>query len=131
MSAVAVLDTSALLAYLAGEAGAERIERSLDAGAAASTLMVQETVSKLVQRGMTPEDAASAVADLGLETHDLTFPLAVDAGALFPLTRRHGLSHGDRACLVLARRLGVPAVTADKAWSDVAGEIGVRVEQFR
>jgi PIN domain nuclease of toxin-antitoxin system len=30
---------------------------------------------------------------------------------------QHGLSFGDRACLALAMKLKLPAVTADQAWS--------------
>lgn len=126
-----VLDASAVLAFLAQEVGAERVEESMDAGAAISTLTVQEVVSKLVQRGMGTEAAAEAIAALGLAVHELSFDLAVDAGAMFPLTRQFGLSHGDRACLALGRALGLVVLTADKAWSEVAGALGVRVEQFR
>ena len=130
MSAV-VLDTSALLALLIREPGADRVEAAVDAGAAVSALTVQEAVSKFVERGMSEEDAASAVGDAGVAVHDLTVPLAVAAGGMFPVTRRHGISHGDRACLALGRSLGVPVLTADRAWSAVAGDLGVVVEQFR
>ena len=34
-------------------------------------------------------------------------------------TRKLGLSLGDRACLALAKRLRVPAYTADRAWAAV------------
>lgn len=128
---ITVLDASALLAFLIGEPGADRIEESLDAGAAVSTLTVQEVVSKLVQRGMAVEDAAIAVKGVGFAMHDLSFPLAVAAGGMFPVTRKFGLSHGDRACLALGRSLDALVLTADRAWSEVADEIGVRVEQFR
>lgn len=126
-----VLDASAVLAFLAQEPGADRIETAMDAGAAISALTVQEVVSKLVQRGMSSEAAAEAMAALGLDIRNLSFALAIEAGAMFPLTRRFGLSHGDRACLALGREMGVIVLTADRAWSDVADEIGVTVEQFR
>ena len=126
-----VLDTSALLALLIGEPGADRIGAAVDEGAAMSALTVQEAVSKLVERGMPEADAAEAVAGAGVAAHDLTVPLAVAAGGMFPRTRRHGISHGDRACLALGRSLGVPVLTADKAWSAVAEDLGVVVEQFR
>jgi PIN domain nuclease of toxin-antitoxin system len=131
VSAAAVLDTSALLALLIGEPGAARIERAVGAGAAVSTLTVQEAVSKLVERGMPEADAAAAVKGAGVAAHDLTVSLAVAAGGMFPKTRHHGISHGDRACLALGRALGVPVLTADKAWSAVAEDLEVVVEQFR
>ena len=37
-----------------------------------------------------------------------------DTGLLRPITRDRGLSLGDRACLALGKRLGVPVLTADK-----------------
>ena len=44
---------------------------------------------------------------------------------------RRGLSHGDRACLALARQLGLPAVTADRPWADVAIALGDEVSLIR
>ena len=126
-----VLDTSAILAYLVQETGADRIEGMIEDGAAVSTMIVQETMSKLVQLGLPREIAEAAIASVGLKVHDVTFALAIEAGAMFPLTRLFGLSHGDRACLALGRTLDAPVVTADKQWSRAANEIGVRVEQFR
>jgi PIN domain nuclease of toxin-antitoxin system len=54
---------------------------------------------------------------------------AEQAAELCSLTRQHGLSLGDRACLGLARRLGLPALTADRAWLDVNS--GVEVQAIR
>ena len=45
------------------------------------------------------------------------------------LTRSAGLSLGDRACLALAQRLGLEAVTAERAWAGL--ELGVTVRVIR
>ena len=71
------------------------------------------------------------VDDLGLVVHDVTRDLGLDAGAMVSMTKPKGLSEGDRACLALARHLGMPAVTADRPWAEVADEGGVRVELIR
>jgi PIN domain nuclease of toxin-antitoxin system len=42
-----------------------------------------------------------------------------------------GLSLGDRICLALARRTGLPALTADQSWSSIADGLGVTVETIR
>lgn len=42
-----------------------------------------------------------------------------------------GLSLGDRICLALAKTRGLPALTADKAWKSLAGELGIKVELVR
>ena len=57
--------------------------------------------------------------------------LAFAAGLILPATRPAGLSFGDRACLALANRLNVPALTADSAWRGVARTIGVEIELIR
>lgn len=126
-----VVDTSAILAYAFAERGAETVERWIDAGAAVSALTIQETVSKLCQTGLSQGEARELVLALGLRIHALDLDLAMSAGAMFAVTKAFGLSHGDRACLALGLKLSVPVVTADKAWSQVAGPLGLQVEQFR
>jgi PIN domain nuclease of toxin-antitoxin system len=48
------------------------------------------------------------------------------AGDLRSLTRAQGLSLGDRACLALAQALGLPVMTADRAWASLEVEIKIR-----
>ena len=129
---MAVFDTSALLAHLNRETGADVVEAWLDrGGAAVSALTVQELAKKIVERGGTRGDADETVDDLGLAVHDLTRELGLDAGAMVAATKPKGLSEGDRACLALARHLDVPAVTADRPWAEIADGVGVRVELIR
>lgn len=71
-------------------------------------------------------DPATAAAELrraegsrrALSVEPLTAADCIEVARLRLLTKRQGLSLGDRACLVLATRLGVPALTADRAWGD-------------
>jgi PIN domain nuclease of toxin-antitoxin system len=44
-------------------------------------------------------------------------------------TRSAGLSLGDRACLALAERLGMVALTADRAWGTL--QVGIQVDVIR
>jgi ribonuclease VapC len=48
----------------------------------------------------------------------------VQIARLRPLTVKQGLSLADRACLVLATRLKVPALTTDRAWADAEVDAG-------
>ena len=57
--------------------------------------------------------------------------LAFIAGLMLPATRLAGLSFGDRACLALANKLGVRALTADRAWRQVRRVVGVEIEVIR
>ena len=130
--AACVADGSALLASLLDEPGGDVVDGWLRRGVVASTLNVQELVSKIVRDGGTRDDAVATIEDLALEAqHDLTASLAVEAGAMTVHTRACGLSHGDRACLALARYLDLPALTADRDWALVAEAVGVRVELVR
>ncbi len=66
---------------------------------------------------------------LELTIVDFNTELAYQAGLLSPLTKGAGLSLGDRACLALAQRLGLPALTADRAWKDLS--LGIEVQVIR
>lgn len=56
------------------------------------------------------------VAGLGISIVSFRARPALTSGSLRPATMQFGLSLGDRSCLALAARLGLPALTADRAW---------------
>ena len=132
--ATSVLDASALLAYLNDEAGAQVVEDSLVRGSAISAENLAEVLSKLAEVGEDPQDVSDNLRRRGLLGGKLVVsPLgpddAVMIARLHRTTRAHGLSLGDRACLGLALRLRVPALTADRAWSRL--KIAVKVVTVR
>jgi PIN domain nuclease of toxin-antitoxin system len=88
-----------------------------------------EVVSKFVREGIAIGVIREWVETLELDVRPFDRGLAYAAGALLPATRGQGLSLGDRACLALARNLGAPALTTDRAWRDV--EVGVAIELIR
>ena len=129
-----VLDASALLAHLNDEPGADVVEDALMKGAAISAANLAEVLSKLGELGEDPEKVNESLWRRGLlGTNVEVFPLvAEDAVAIADLHRKtkpHGLSLGDRACLGLALRLRLPALTADRTWSRL--RVGVKVETIR
>ena len=129
----AVLDASALLAYLRDEPGAEVVADTIAAGAAISTVNLGEILSRIADRGGDPVDVARRMTDRGLldgaiAVEPFTSTDAIEVGRIRPMTRKHGLSLGDRACLALARRLELPAVTADTAWSKL--DLGLELRQI-
>ena len=112
-----ILDASAVLAVLNGEPGQKKVIPIL-AESAISSVNLTEVAAKLLEAGMDEAGARLAVSVLGIgEIVDFTEDLAWEAARLRPLTRGYGLSLGDRACLALAIKLKLPAVTADKEWS--------------
>ncbi len=119
-----VLDASALLAYLRDEPGADVVADVIADGAVMSTVNVAEVLSRAADHGADPRRLARQLTERGLlegaiAVAPLTTDDAVEIAYLRPRTRDQGLSLGDRACLALATRLGVSAVTADSAWSQV------------
>lgn len=113
-----VLDSSAILALLKGESGAAEVAAVLD-GARLSTVNLAEVVTKLIERGLFREEAEESVDRLPVVVVDLDRDLAIQSGLLRATTRHKGLSLGDRACLALAIRDGLPVMTTDQAWSDL------------
>lgn len=125
-----VVDTSAVFVELNAEPGAEEARRWLR-DAAISALNLQEVVSKSIDKGIPPEAIPALITALRLDIRPLDASLAVEAGILRKATSRFGLSHGDRACLALARSLKLPAITADRAWAEIAEDVGVHVVLVR
>jgi len=126
--ASAVLDSSAVLAVLNAEPGADAVAKVLN-DALVSTVNYAEVFSKLVERGTTAADATAALQIIALTAVDFDIALAQRTGALRAETIRQGLSLGDRACLALARREGATAVTADTAWRKV--DLGIDIQFIR
>jgi ribonuclease VapC len=123
-----VLDSSALLAVLLEEAGAEKVVPHL-ASAAISTVNVSEVVAKGVERGLMLEGVIGGLSRLRLDIVPFDAEQAYVAASLRPATRALGLSLGDRACLALGLKQGLPVLTADQLWAKA--EVGVKVEVIR
>jgi ribonuclease VapC len=125
-----ILDASAVLAFLLREPGQDRVMEALLAEPRMSTVNFAEVVTKYVLRG-----AAAQGERLRDELPVVFVPvdedLALQAALMSAVTRPFGLSLGDRICLALARRTGLPALTADRSWLEVAAELGVIVETIR
>ena len=125
-----VLDASAVLYLLFSEKGADKVEARLG-DASISVVNYSEVLSKLVDRGLDPEEAIRDLSDLDITVLPVGQEVAEEAARLGGLSKEAGLSLGDRFCLALARSLDVPAVTTDRAWKDIARAAGVKVELVR
>jgi PIN domain nuclease of toxin-antitoxin system len=125
-----VLDASALLALLLGEAGAEKVRAVID-GALLGAVNLAEIVSHYAKLGAAQSDIEAILRPLPLRVVPVDLALSYAAGMLRPLTLQGGLSLGDRYCLALARREGARALTAERRWPDVAAAAGITVELIR
>ena len=122
-----VLDASALLARLHGEPGGDAVQA--EAGRSViSSVNWAEVIQKVIAQGSRePGDVRRDVESVGLQILPFTADDAELTAQLWSTTRRSGLSLGDRACLSLAHRLGLPALTADRAWSALDLDVEVRL----
>lgn len=123
-----VLDASAVLAYLQGEPGGETVAKHLTT-ASIGAVNYSEVIGKLTDKGLDAANVDAVLASIGLDVVEFDREQARDAGFLRAVTRKRGLSLGDRACLALGRARGVPVLTADRAWADV--DAGVKVRLLR
>jgi len=131
---VAVLDASALLAYLRAEPGVDTVVAALADGATISAVNLAEVFTKLADAGIPPETATADLRSRGILGGALVLEPFGDADALLCAslrvpTVRAGLSLADRACLALGRRLGSSVLTTDQAWAGL--DVGVEVRLIR
>lgn len=124
-----VLDASALLALLGDELGAERAAAAVARGASIGAVNLAEVASKLSASGMPDDEVRDVLGGLSLRVLAFDEDLAYRVAALVPLTRPHGLSLGDRACLALGQREGLAVLTADRTWDDL--HLDVEVQRVR
>jgi ribonuclease VapC len=129
-----VLDASALLAWLQGENGADVVDEALKQGAVIHAVNWAEVLTRLASKGLSAAEATQRLSERGILGQLLT----VDSGTLgdaevaadlFGITRGAGLSLGDRYCLALAQRRGVPALTADRQWATL--DVGITIQVIR
>ena len=86
-----VLDASAILAYLLGEAGSREVEKLLDE-AAVSAVNIAEVASKLAERGAPADRIRQTIEALGVEVIPCDETIAYQIGELRNSTKALGLS---------------------------------------
>jgi PIN domain nuclease of toxin-antitoxin system len=124
----AVLDASALLAYLQDEPGCNAVEKVLEE-ACISTVNWCEVIQKSTAAGVDTAGLREDLETLGLAVLDFTSAHAEVAGKLWKQTKRYGLSLGDRACLSLGITMKLPVLTTDNEWKKP--KLPVRVNVIR
>lgn len=123
-----VVDSSAILALLYDEPGADRVKAAMP-DARLSAVSAAEVLSKLYERGGSAAAVGGVARGLRANVDPFTLEHAEAVARMRPATRKLGLSLGDRACLALGESLSGVVLTADKAW--VGAVDGVEVELIR
>jgi len=125
---VSVIDSSALLAEVFGEPGADVVVRSLP-GSVMSTVNWSEVAQKSSLRGLRTRPLRLRVQLGGLTLIPFSSQHAETAAALWPQASRYGISLADRACMALAIELGATIITANRRWAEL--DLPVPVEAIR
>lgn len=121
-----ILDASALIAFLHDEPGSDAALDAIAQTAAISIVNWAEALSKVASDGDDPQQVAAAFEGT-LILEPLTETDCLEIARLRPLTKAHGLSLADRACLALAKRLDLPVLTADRDWADLNLDVAVQL----
>jgi len=124
----AVFDSSALLAFLLNETGADVVRPALG-DSEISSVNYSEVVERGKAKGLDTSSLRGRLASYGLTVAPFTADDAEATAALWTATQAYGLSLADRACLAFARARQVPVYTADRPWSRV--NVGVDVRMIR
>ena len=121
-----VLDASALLAYLKGEPGGDRVDGVL-AESVMSSVNWAEVVQKSIAASVNVDGMLDDLQALGLVVEPFMPEDGELTGRLWEQTRQYGLSLGDRACLSLGLRLGLPILTSDRVWGSLNLAVNIQV----
>lgn len=121
-----VLDASALLALLFGEPGHDRVAVVAD-GASVSTVNLAEVLTRFARDGHPVAAVLRRLETYAIEWAPFDDAHAAEVAALWPQTRRAGLSLADRACLALALDRGMPVLTADRVWAGLGLPVEIQL----
>ena len=123
-----VLDTSALLAVLLEEPGAETVIAKMQ-GAEISIINYCEVLTKSVEQAGDLDEVERIVRTYLLRIRAFREGHALEVARLRPLTRYLGLGLGDRACLVQGKFSDMPVLTADTKWAKL--DLGIDIRLIR
>ena len=125
-----ILDASAALAVILEEPGTDMVVDALRAGASMSAVNVAEVAARLQTEGWSESETGTVFDELCIRILPFDAGAALSSGRYRATTRALGLGLGDRACLATAHTTGFPALTADRAWTQLDLQ-GVEVRCIR
>lgn len=123
----AVLDASAVLAWVLKERGSDIVDRLLPFSIVPVSVLT-ETLYRARERGhgLATRELYQALLVMGIQVAEVTELDAVRAGELIAWSKlddhdAHGrtLSLGDGLCIAVAERFGLPVIGGDDYWASV------------
>ena len=109
------------MAFLRNEPGGEKVAVVLTRSWI-SAVNLAEMISKMVEYGKPLDDVSYQVERLRIPVIPFDAEQAKIVASLWKCSRVAGLSLGDRACLVLALKTSLPALTTERESKGNAGE---------
>jgi PIN domain nuclease of toxin-antitoxin system len=127
-----VIDTSAVIALINREEGFEVVEKYIG-NAVISSVNFSEVITvanrELFETEEERVDGLKLIKNTFSHIIEFDVEQAVIAASFDSLTKKYGLSLGDRACLALAKQQKLPVLTADKVWKGL--DFGIEVLLIR
>jgi ribonuclease VapC len=125
-----VLDTSVILAAILGEPGGDAVFDAMES-VLISSVSIAEIHTYAALNDLPIAAISAFFADTGIEIIAFDHRQAITAGQLASLTRKAGLSLGDRSCLALAKLRNAKVLTADRSWARIAQATGLTITLLR
>ncbi|MBS0445098.1 MAG: type II toxin-antitoxin system VapC family toxin [Proteobacteria bacterium] len=121
-----MLDASALLALIRNEPGADVVAAVLSS-AVMSAVNYSEVLKKVVERGGDANRIAAFTRKAGITIIPFDEDQAKASADLYPMTKAHGMSFADRACLALGLTRGARILTAERKMAEIGLATAVKV----
>jgi len=127
----AVLDASALIAFLRKEPGHEQVAKVITSPSISviSAINLAEVFGKMVEYGKPLDDVEYQVSRLRVPAIHFDVEQARIVASLWKTTREVGLSLGDLVCIALALRVEAPALTTAGDWAKC--KLDVKIVKIR
>jgi PIN domain nuclease of toxin-antitoxin system len=113
------ISSAGVAAWLLCETDGEKVEAAL-VGALLGAVNRAEIVCHCAKLGASRPNNEAMLRPLPTRVVPVDAVLSYEASMLRPLTLPGGLSLGERSCLALAKREGVPALMAKRLWPGIA-----------
>ena len=125
-----MLDASAVLAVLFEEPGGDFVFEQMR-GSHMSVVNLSEVYATLMDGGMTFEEAQEIVEPLPIRVRTFRDGHAWQTAKLRPITKRFGLSLGDRACITHAMFADLPVLTGDRRMAAAQEVLDIDIQLIR
>jgi ribonuclease VapC len=125
-----VLDASAVLAVLLDEPGGDFVFDVMN-GSHISVVNISEVYAALMNGGMTFEAVQQVVESLPMRRRTFREAHAWQTAKLRTVTKKFGLSLGDRACVTTAIFTSLPILTSDRRMAEARDVLSLDIRMIR